>query len=452
MLDELPRDVLDAALLLIDLPSLGMSSCASRRVLETVRSSSFLRRLRAARGVGDASSASSSVASASATPLEALAAHEALQAISSNHIIFHLASLTMVRSSARLLQGYSRVMRKHPKLLMKVEAHCGVGAPGAIAARHSVERGCVVARYLVKRGVAARRVEVRAWGKVVGLANLWPGSQRFARAEVFFAFEGERRGQAPTRDSPTSAQASAQASAQQTGGISGHERTMGEEDGVPPIGAAADPALVETPLASDDGAPPPPPPPPQPLPQGYTTLAVALDAAAMATAAAEAESASTAATAAAALGLPLFPLAHCVPPHPPYYEGLDPEVELVESHMYAAPNDRGGEGYDDAADDDDDGGGDAVNSGSDDEHVGGFPLGGMQSLVPRLMAMRPDTVVTLSNGQTVAASELLGILLGVDDDEEVEDGDEGDDEGGGGDDNDEEGGGGEDEERDEYGN
>ena len=64
-----------------------------------------------------------------------------------------------------------------------------IAAPPGIAPQHSLQRGTVVAKALVSFGVPPARIEVTAWGNRVGLANDWPASQEYARAEVYLAFK-----------------------------------------------------------------------------------------------------------------------------------------------------------------------------------------------------------------------------------------------------------------------
>jgi len=91
--------------------------------------------------------------------------------IKSNHIVFHLASLKMVKESKNLLAQYAKLMQRHPRLLMRIDSHTGVGAPPPIAPQHSVQRACVVAKHLVELGIGLERVMACAWGMDVGRAR-----------------------------------------------------------------------------------------------------------------------------------------------------------------------------------------------------------------------------------------------------------------------------------------
>ena len=55
------------------------------------------------------------------------------------------------------------LMLRHPRLLMRVDSHTGVGAPPRIAPQHSISRACVVAQYLGRKGVPASRHFVDAF-------------------------------------------------------------------------------------------------------------------------------------------------------------------------------------------------------------------------------------------------------------------------------------------------
>ena len=123
--------------------------------------------------------------------IEALAVAEAVRDIGTHHIIFHLASLSIVASSKKLLSSYAALMQRHPKLVMRIDSHTGVGAPRHIADDHSVSRAAVAAKYCVKKGVSASRISACAWGMRVGLACDWPARQEFARVEIALAFRDE---------------------------------------------------------------------------------------------------------------------------------------------------------------------------------------------------------------------------------------------------------------------
>ena len=94
--------------------------------------------------------------------LEQLAIVETMRELKSNYIIFHLASLRMVGASKRLLSQYATLMRRHPRLRLRIDSHTGVGAPPHIAPQHSVQRALVVALTAVVLGEFEERVSPRA--------------------------------------------------------------------------------------------------------------------------------------------------------------------------------------------------------------------------------------------------------------------------------------------------
>lgn len=91
--------------------------------------------------------------------------------VKTNHIVFHLASLRMVKQSKDVLGEYAKLMKRHPRLRLRIDAHTGVGAPPPIAPQHSVQRACVVAKQLVAFGIGLERVVACAWGMDVGRAR-----------------------------------------------------------------------------------------------------------------------------------------------------------------------------------------------------------------------------------------------------------------------------------------
>ena len=117
--------------------------------------------------------------------LEVLAVMERVRALESNHIVFHLASLSMVDRSKALLNRYVGLMRRHPRLRLRIDSHCGVGAPPSIAPSHSEARACTVAQYVVRRGISVDRISASAWGMDVGRARRWPATKEFARCDIF---------------------------------------------------------------------------------------------------------------------------------------------------------------------------------------------------------------------------------------------------------------------------
>ena len=235
LLLDLGENALDCLLLSpnLDVLSLGRLACSCKAFEGTLTDAGFLRRLTAARGFTvpdeqDAlpASAGSAVhedegedepedrddeASAprlvlSANTVDSLAALAVLSlvrdTVTSNHIVFHLASLRMVQSSKAVLAQFGELMKRFPQLRLRIDSHTGVGAPPPIAPQHSVQRARVVAQYLMHKGVPLERIMACAWGMDVGRANRWPGTQAYARAEVFLAMAP--RGAEVTDPAPSS--------------------------------------------------------------------------------------------------------------------------------------------------------------------------------------------------------------------------------------------------------
>lgn len=185
--------------------ALGRLSCTCKSFRETLNDATFLRRLTAAHGftiptpaagtvdtkeegssvsessdiedqdsVGDSSDGATGLILSAAVvdSLEVLSVLASLKAdIKTNHIVFHLASLKMVKQSKDVLGEYAKLMKRHPRLRIRIDSHTGVGAPPPIAPQHSVQRACVVARELVALGIGLERVMACAWGMDVGRAR-----------------------------------------------------------------------------------------------------------------------------------------------------------------------------------------------------------------------------------------------------------------------------------------
>ena len=185
--------------------SLARLSCTCIMFRQTMKDATFLRRLTAAYGfistpvpapdaaaanegciseVSDAEDDDGSDSPApvpasgfllSASVVDSLAALDVLTSmhadIKTNHIVFHLASLKMVKQSKDVLGEYAKLMKRHPLLRLRIDAHTGVGAPPPIAPQHSVQRACVVAKQLVAFGIGLERVVACAWGMDVGRAR-----------------------------------------------------------------------------------------------------------------------------------------------------------------------------------------------------------------------------------------------------------------------------------------
>ena len=69
--------------------------------------------------------------------------------------------------SRLILRAWARVLRRHPHLVVRIDAHCGPTAPSVVAAPYSRRRGRSVADELSSLGVPLERIEVVGWGKSV---------------------------------------------------------------------------------------------------------------------------------------------------------------------------------------------------------------------------------------------------------------------------------------------
>lgn len=195
---RLGDDVIEAVLLSAGTTVLGAVACTCKQMQQALAAPAFLRRLTAARGFAsgpaDAADARNTsqfeLSSNTVDSLETLAVLEEMRSdyLGENHIGFHLASLTMTRSSKSLLRRFAEMLRRHPNLRIRIDSHTGVGAPPQIHGSHSVQRAAVVAEWLAGHGVAAERISACAWGYRVGQHRDWPAAAEFARAELFVAF------------------------------------------------------------------------------------------------------------------------------------------------------------------------------------------------------------------------------------------------------------------------
>ena len=59
---------------------------------------------------------------------------------------------TEVEGSRARLDAFATILKRHPRAVACVDAHCGITAPPAIAHQFSVERARLVAQQLVARG------------------------------------------------------------------------------------------------------------------------------------------------------------------------------------------------------------------------------------------------------------------------------------------------------------
>ena len=207
---ELGADGVEGVLVNSDPVSLGRLATTCKFFKAATADAAFVALLAAARGFSStAASASCSgehgssvrgrqaaaefnLASSVADSIEGIAVLEKMRSIDTNHIIFHLGSLSMTVPSKKLLLEYAALMRCHPRLQMRIESHTGVGAPPRIAPQHSVERACVVSRFLHRHGVPVERLRATGWGMDVGIARDWPAAREFARAECFVSGTGQQ--------------------------------------------------------------------------------------------------------------------------------------------------------------------------------------------------------------------------------------------------------------------
>ena len=66
-----------------------------------------------------------------------------------------------------ILGAWARVLRRHPRLRVRIDAHCGPTAPRALARVYSRKRGLRVAAELAAGGVSMGRIEIAGWGKAL---------------------------------------------------------------------------------------------------------------------------------------------------------------------------------------------------------------------------------------------------------------------------------------------
>jgi hypothetical protein len=162
---QLGDDVLEGLIILIDTTSLGRLMMTCKDLKHTLSDPRVLLRLAEERNFPTRPTIASSArerrnqdrqphfyfSPENVDSVEALAVMESVCALESHHIIFHLASLTMVNASKKLLKSYAALMRRHSRLRIHIDSHTGVGAPPHIAPTHSVRRACVAAKFLVGR-------------------------------------------------------------------------------------------------------------------------------------------------------------------------------------------------------------------------------------------------------------------------------------------------------------
>ena len=167
--DVLSDGPLEHVLTFLDCKALCVSKVAMRDFLTVTAHPRFVARLKRLRGFDDAPMAPMVDArersfhldtAALATTVERVAVFEELRALERNHVAFHLATLTPTRRSARLVAKWVGLLKRHPSLRVRIDAHCGVGAPASIAPEHSVRRALKVASMFKRAGVAVERQAV----------------------------------------------------------------------------------------------------------------------------------------------------------------------------------------------------------------------------------------------------------------------------------------------------
>jgi hypothetical protein len=194
----LSDDDLTAVLLCTETEGLGRLMRTCRFMNDRLRDPAFLRMLALSRGFKEQAPLQDddemmkgtqyALTARHCSSIEALAIVEAMRRIESNHIIFRLGSLVMTPPSVERLCRYADLLHKHPRLLLRMDSHTGVGAPPMIHKSHSVRRAYVVADYLDDKGIGSDRVSSNAWGYKVGMKHNWPAQPEFARVELFIAF------------------------------------------------------------------------------------------------------------------------------------------------------------------------------------------------------------------------------------------------------------------------
>ena len=358
----LDDDALEAVLLVAPTIVLGNLICTCKQMRTNISAQPFLQRLCKSRKLSNGPAAAPPSTSLQfhcpadfVDSLEALAVLEAMSGkdLGENHVAFHLASLTMTKPSKALLTHYLALLKRHPKLELRIDSHTGVGAPAGVHASHSVRRAAVVADWLMSHGVAAERLSACAWGYRVGMKRNWPARPEFARVELFVAFPSRGTCLQQACDSPakspvaesSAAQSSAAESSVADSSSGGKEaREEGKE------GETAEKAAAEIESAAGEA------PPPQDK----------------------------------------FDRARCLPSWPSYYESVAPVKAFF---TFAEDEDVDCDALDDGED-------------SDDDEGGGIGQGGLLQMLQQLQGLGPNHVVQLPNGQVMGAAAFLALLQG----------------------------------------
>jgi len=244
----LPDDVLEriGSVVVSDLAGgvahLSALAASCRRLWAVFTAAGFVSRLAAERGVSGLSS------------LEGLAVLETVTGLGTNRIYFMDAQcIFRPGSSLERLNEYEALLRRHPRLILRIEGHTGSRAPDGAARRFSYQRTVAIGEYLLRRarghhyssshsasevqagqedGIStlgirghtsadarsldkalscepasqscarersrlypadhpiAHRVFLRAWGKAVAVCAQWAAGIESRHAEAYFEFDG----------------------------------------------------------------------------------------------------------------------------------------------------------------------------------------------------------------------------------------------------------------------
>ena len=367
---DLDDDALDAVMLAMGTAALANFMCTCKVMAEKLNSQSLLARLSASRSITAGPSASPPSertqfhCSADAVDsLEALAVVEALKghAFGTNCIAFKLASVTMTTASKDLLRRYLDLLRRHPKLELRMDSHTGVGAPPQIHASHSIRRASAVADWLIHEGIDPARISACAWGYRVGMRRRWPARPEFARVELFVALSKPSDSDLPD----------VQAGEQASGAVAAAAAAAGEGGGV----------LLQPPAS----------------------MAIATEAPAPAAEAVSDNDGENSVSPPPSTRTDSFDRSRCLPEWPSYFESITPVKAFF---TFGADGDD--EDYEAV---------DANEVGGGAYEQDGFAQAGMPQLfqmLHMLQGLGPGHVVQLPNGNQMDAAALLAMLQGND--------------------------------------
>lgn len=114
-----------------------------------------------------------------------------------NHIYFSYGGGSKLQGPALpFLAKAAALARRFPRVMVHIDAHAGVRAPGRLVAkRTSQARAKAVMNELLAQGLPEKQISFTAWGRLVSTA--WPEDERVARAEVYFQLDGVIHPQRP---------------------------------------------------------------------------------------------------------------------------------------------------------------------------------------------------------------------------------------------------------------